>query len=70
MDGIDGKDGVDCKDGIGISGVEINAEGSLVLSFSDGKNIDLGRVVGKNGTDGKNGIDGKNGNDGKDGAGG
>ena len=78
VNGQDGKDGVngqDGKDGIGISNVEINTAGELVLTFSDNSTINLGCIVGKDGQDGKDGADGKdgidgtNGVDGKDGVG-
>ena len=49
---FDGKDGANGKDGVGITSANINAEGQLVLSFSDGKTINLDKVVGMNGTDG------------------
>ncbi len=80
VDGKDGTNGTDGKDGTGISAVEINAAGELVLSFSDGRVLNLGSVKGEKGDkgdtgtagkDGVNGVDGKdgtNGTDGKDGA--
>ena len=34
--GADGKDGKDGKDGIGIAKAEINADGELVLTYTDG----------------------------------
>ena len=39
-------------DGIGISKSEINANGELVLTYTDGNTTNLGVVVGANGTDG------------------
>ena len=51
-DGENGKDGANGKDGVGITSANINAEGQLVLSFSDGKTVNLDKVVGMNGTDG------------------
>lgn len=72
INGTDGKDGADGEDGIGISDVTINNNGELVLTFSDGNNINLGNIVGKDGQDGKdgtNGADGKDGVDGTDGIG-
>ena len=51
-DGADGKDGANGKDGVGITSANINAEGQLVLSFSDGKTVNLQKIVGMNGTDG------------------
>jgi len=40
------------KDGVGAAGAVIDRNGSLVLTLSDGKMIDLGRVDGKDGLDG------------------
>ena len=80
-DGKDGINGADGKDGIGISDVKITGNGELQLSFSDGRSINLGRVVGQNGKDGADGAkgetgeagaagaDGKDGKDGADGVG-
>ena len=50
--GKDGANGADGKDGVGITSANINAEGQLVLSFSDGKTVNLDKVVGMNGKDG------------------
>ena len=60
-DGIDGKDGVDGKDGedgVSIVKSEINANGELVLTYSNGVSVNLGKVVGTDGKDGENGKDG------------
>ncbi len=51
-DGPNGKDGVNGKNGIGISNVDINDSGELVLSFSDEKTVNLGKVVGTSGLNG------------------
>ena len=51
-----------------IVNAEINEYGELVFVFSDGKEQNLGVVVGTDGVDGKDGADGKDGVDGKDGA--
>ena len=67
QDGADGKDGINGKDGISIVKSEINANGELVLTYSDGTSINLGRVVGTDGKDGADGEDGKDGVDGKPG---
>lgn len=56
--GKDGQDGRDGKDGVGISSTEVNADGELVLYFTNGTSINLGRVVGSDGKDGVDGIDG------------
>lgn len=75
MNGTDGKDGID---GIGVTKTEVNSFGELVISYSDGTSVNLGRVVGEKGeqgvqgeagADGQNGTDGANGIDGKDGIG-
>ena len=57
-DGEDGTDGENGKDGISITDVDINASGELVISFSEGSPVNLGKVVGADGDDGQ---DGKNG---------
>ena len=54
-------------DGMTLAGVEINANGELVLTYGNGTSQNLGVVVGKDGADGKDGIDGKDGKDGADG---
>ena len=60
-DGVDGKDGADGKDGeigpagkdgVSITAANINEEGQLVLTFSDGKIFNLDKLVGINGKDG------------------
>ncbi len=51
-DGADGKDGSNGKDGVGITSANINGEGQLVLSFSDGNSVNLDKVVGMNGQNG------------------
>lgn len=71
-DGADGKDGLngtDGKDGVGISKTEINADGELVITLSDGTVKNLGVVVGADGNDGNDGNDGSNGKNGTDGLG-
>ena len=56
------------NDAVGIESAQINENGELVLTYSDGTEQNLGVVVGKDGADGTNGTDGKDGVDGKDGA--
>ena len=51
----------------GISDARINEDGELVITFHDGREQNLGTVVGKDGVDGTDGADGKDGIDGKDG---
>ena len=60
-DGQNGEDGKDGKDGVGIDSVEVNADGELVLLFTNGTSINLGNVVGSNGKDGVDGVPGKDG---------
>ena len=62
--GDTGADGRDGKDGRGIANLEVNEDGELMVTYSDGETQNLGRVVGADGTDG---TDGKNGQDGKPG---
>ena len=51
-DGVNGTDGRDGQDGVGISAADMNEDGQLVLTFSDGTTVNLDRVVGMNGADG------------------
>ena len=60
--GADGKDGKDGKDGVGIAKAEINANGELVLTYTDGTTANLGKVVGADGKDGLTPFIGENGN--------
>ncbi len=43
------------KDGLGLAGALIDRSGSLIVTLSDGSKADLGRVLGKDGTDGDDG---------------
>ena len=55
---------------VSVVGAQINDDGELLLTYSDGSVHNLGVVVGKdgeNGKDGANGADGADGTDGKDG---
>ena len=60
--GADGKNGKDGKNGVGIAKAEINADGELVLTYTDGKTVNLGKVVGADGKDGLTPFIGENGN--------
>ena len=60
-------DGQDGADGISVTKAEINTDGELVLTFSDGSTTNVGRVVGADGASGTNGTDGANGTNGVDG---
>ena len=46
------------EDGIGITKSEIDEDGNLVITYSNGTIIIVGKVVGENGKDGTNGTDG------------
>ena len=69
VDGTNGTDGTDGTDGIGIAKTEIDAEGKLVITYTDNTTSNLGVVVGADGSNGQNGTDGQDGADGKDGVG-
>lgn len=58
---------VGCAASVNIEGAQINEEGHLILSMSDGSTIDAGLARGADGKDGLNGRDGSDGKDGKDG---
>ena len=58
----DGKNEKDGKDGIGIAKAEINANGELVLTYTNGKTVNLGKIVGADGKDGLTPFIGENGN--------
>lgn len=53
--------GASGEDGVSVTGAEINADGELILKFSDNDSINVGRVVGADGSDGKDGVAGKDG---------
>ena len=44
-DGVDGKDGKDGSDGISVTDAKVDFDGSLVITLSDGREIDAGTVV-------------------------
>ena len=43
--GLDGRNGVDGKDGISVTDAKIDFDGSLIISLSTGKEINVGEVV-------------------------
>lgn len=45
VNGINGKDGVDGKDGRGITSVAVNANGELIITFTDSSSVNAGSVV-------------------------
>ena len=47
--GRDGRDGLNGQDGVGIVSAEINADGHLILTYTNGETTDLGVVVGADG---------------------
>ena len=82
-DGVDGQDGEqgpkgdkgdtgaagqDGKDGRGVKSFEVNDEGHLMVTYSDGKTADLGKVT-VDATDGQDGAQGEPGQDGENGRG-
>lgn len=44
------------KDGRGITSVTIKTDGHLQIDYSDGTNVDVGKVVGEKGLDGASGV--------------
>ena len=66
ISGLDGKDGQNGTDGRGIISTEINANGELVLAYSDGSMANVGAVVGSKGDKGDKGETGATGADGND----
>ena len=43
--GLDGKNGLDGKDGVSVQDAKIDFDGSLVITLSDGREINVGEVV-------------------------
>ena len=71
-DGATGEAGVAGKDGKGIVSAVVNEKGELIVTYTDGSEVNVGKVKGENGqngSDGQNGQDGQDGQDGKDGVG-
>jgi hypothetical protein len=44
-DGLNGRDGIDGKDGVSVTNAHLDFDGSLVISLSNGTEIDVGEVV-------------------------
>lgn len=63
--GKDGSNGIDGEDGVSIVGTKIDFDGSLVVTFSDGKVINVGDVVGEKGERGPQGAAGVSGANGE-----
>lgn len=55
------------KDGVSVTNAEINQNGNLILTLSNGSTIDAGVAKGEDGVDGRDGVDGKDGINGRDG---
>jgi len=45
VDGRDGKDGKDGQDGVSVTGAKIDFDGSLIITLSTGREINVGEVV-------------------------
>lgn len=54
--GAQGEQGPAGKDGRGIISVTIKTDGHLQIDYSDGTNVDAGKVVGEKGLDGASGV--------------
>ncbi len=54
----------DGKDGLSVVKAEINGNGELIITLSDGNTLNAGVVKGSKGEDGIDGVDGENGADG------
>ena len=67
LGGADGKDGTNGTDGVGVASSEINSLGELVIKYSDGTTVNLGRVVGNDGAQGVQGEKGDRGEQGQQG---
>ncbi len=50
--GAKGEDGEDGENGVSVTGVSVNEEGELIISFSKGEPVNVGKVTGENGKDG------------------
>lgn len=44
-DGVDGQDGKDGSDGVSVTDAKVDFDGSLVITLSDGREIDAGTIV-------------------------
>lgn len=65
--GVQGDKGDTGADGISVTSAEINSEGILIFSFSNGKRSEIGRVVGEKGEQGIQGDQGIQGEQGQQG---
>lgn len=62
--GAAGRDGQDGEAGVGVASAAIDAEGKLVITYSDGTIATLGKVIGPQGEQGVQGIQGEKGEQG------
>jgi hypothetical protein len=63
--GSNGHDGNDGQDGVGIKDVKIDEDGNLIVTLTNDREFNLGKITGENGANGSDGTDGQNGADGK-----
>jgi hypothetical protein len=56
QDGQNGSNGSNGLNGTGIQSAHIDADGNLIVTFTDGVVTNLGKIVGTDGKDGKDGI--------------
>lgn len=61
QNGQDGSNGSNGLNGTGIQSAHIDADGNLIITFTDGVVTNFGKIVGTDGKDGKDGADGKDG---------
>ena len=61
IDGSTGKDGIDGEDGISVVDAKVDFDDTLVLTLSNGKEINVGEVKGEKGENGRDGNTGANG---------
>ena len=61
QNGQDGSNGSNGLNGTGIQSAHIDADGNLIITFTDGVVTNLGKIVGTDGKEGKDGADGKDG---------
>ena len=60
-DYFDGKDGTNGADGVGISSSLINSSGELIITYTNGRTVNLGVVIGTKGEKGDKGDQGEQG---------
>ena len=63
--GTDGTNGTNGTDGVGIDNINVDTDGKLIVTLTNGSTVDLGVIKGADGTNGINGTNGTNGVDGK-----